>query len=273
MKTFSILTFLVMAACGGSPLTDAGGNDVSYEAAAMKLASVEDSQQTPESGPVSQKVIKTGNINFQSKGIGVDYEKIQKMLPAFDAYIENENQSKGYDQLNYSLTIRVPAERYDSLFASIVKLAYRLEHKNSGIQDVTAQYYDLEQRIANKKALEARYLDLLKKTANIKDILEIERSLNEIRTEIERMEGQFKYLSTQISLSTLSVNFYEILPIPDDGSPRKSFGSRLLNGLHGGWQGFLSFLVGVVTLWPFVLLISIGVFTFRKIRARLRMKN
>ncbi len=275
MKTLGLLNFLILAACGGSTLMDAGDYSAANDMT-MKMAPTEmeaSSQASSENVQVSKKVIKNGSINFQSKSIAKDYEVIQKLLPTFDAYIENENQSKGYDQLNYSLTIRVPAERYDSLFTSIVKMAYRLEHKNSSIRDVTSQFYDLQQRITNKKALEARYIDLLKQTTNIKDVLEIERSLNEIRTEIESMEGQFKYLSGQIALSTLEVHFYEVLPITDDGYPRKSFGARLLNALNGGWQGFLSFMVGLVTLWPFILIAVAGVYTIRKVRSRLRKKD
>jgi len=269
MKTLGLINFLILAACGGSPLMDTGGNEASATSMKMAPADAQESAQAPsESAQASKKIIKNGGINFQSKDVTVDYQAILEMLPAFDAYIENENQSKEYDQLVNTLTVRVPAEKYDSLFNSIVGIAYRLESKWSNIQDVTAQFYDLQQRITNKKALEARYLDLLRQTSNIKDILEIERSLNEIRTEIESMEGQFKYLNAQISLSTINLRFYEILPIADDGSPRKGFGARLLSALNGGWQGFLSFLVGLVTLWPFVLLSFAGIYLFKQARKR-----
>jgi hypothetical protein len=273
MKTLLLFNLLLLSACDGSNRMGMSDYSAANDMSEMKMATTEvdaSTQAATQSVSVSKKIIKNGNINFQSKSIADDYRRIQEFLPKFDAYIENENQSKGYDQLNYSLTLRVPAEQYDSLFSAIVKMAYKLENKNSSIQDVTAQYYDLEQRIANKKALEARYIDLLKQTTNIKDILEIERSLNEIRTEIEGMEGQFKYLSSQISLSTLSVYFYEIMPIAEDSYPRKSFGARVLNGLHGGWQGFLSFVVGLVTLWPFILIALTGIYTIRKVRSRLR---
>lgn len=224
--------------------------------------------QKTETEQITKKVVKTGGIDFQSENIGKDYQKIRAILPKYDAYIENENQSKSSLRINYNLTIRVPSIKYDSLYYSLSGLGIRLNNKYSNIEDVTARYYDLKSRIINKKALEQRYVELLKKASVIKDILEIERNLNEVRTDIERLQGQFNYLSKQVSLSTIKVSFYEILPYVYDSSQRKGFGARIFSALNNGWQAFLSFLVGITTLWPFAFLIIAGIYLFRKFRIK-----
>lgn len=217
---------------------------------------------------ISKKIIKTGGINFQSENIEVDYKKISSLLPGFNAYIENENQSKSPQRIDQNLTIRVPSESYDSLFSSLSKLAFRLDNRYSNIEDVTERYYDLQTRIENKKVLEQRYLELLKKASDVKDILEIERNLNEVRIDIENFQGQLNYLSKQVSLSSINLSFYEILPYAYDSSTRKGFGARILSAMDSGWQGFLSFIVGTVTLWPLAILIIGGLFLYRKFRSK-----
>ena len=222
--------------------------------------------QEDVSEQLTKKVVKTGGLDFQSEDIEEDYNRIREMLPQFNAYIENENQTKSVHRINYSLTVRVPSGVYDTLYGSFSNMAYRLDNKYSNIEDVTERYYDLKTRIKNKKALEQRYIQLLDKASLVKDILEIERNLNQVRTDIERLEGQFNYLSKQVNFSTIHLSFYEILPYVYDSSQRPGFGARILSALADGWQGLLSLLVGLATLWPFVLLTVGGIFLFRRVR-------
>lgn len=224
--------------------------------------------QTPKTEEITKQIIKTGGIEFQSENIAEDYKKIHDLLPKFKAYIENENQSKSTHRINYNLTIRVPSTVYDTLFSTLSTVAFRLENRYSNIEDVTERYYDLKTRIKNKKALEERYLELLKKASAIKDILEIEKNLNELQTDIESLQGQFNYLSKQVNLSTINLSFYEVLPYVYDSSQRKGFGVRILSALNNGWQGFLSFLVGITVLWPFVILVIGGIYLFRRLRRK-----
>ncbi len=220
----------------------------------------------PVAEQVTKKVVKTGGIEFQSDDIEADYLTIRELLPQYQAYIENENQYKSDQRIDYRLTIRVPSHRYDTLYGSLASFGVRVDNKYSNIEDVTEQYYDLKTRIKNKKALEDRYVQLLDQATEVKDILEIEKNLNAVRTEIERFEGQFNYLSKQVSLSTINLTFYEVLPYVYDASQRKGFGARILSALNNGWQSFLSFTVALISLWPFLFLIVAGVYLIRKVK-------
>ena len=222
---------------------------------------------------ITQKLVKTGGIDFESENIEEDYKKIREILPKYRAYIEHEDQSKSAYRINYSVTIRVPSEVYDTLFIQLSALAFRLENRYSNVQDVTEQYYDLQTRIKNKKALEQRYVKLLDKASEIKDILEIEKNINQVRTDIERLQGQFNLLGKKVSLSTINLSFFEELPYVHDASNRKSFGSRILSSLNNGWQGFLSFLVGITSLWPFILALIGGIYFFRKWKSKQTSKK
>jgi len=270
MKTLYLSLLLLASACHSNDASfkfAEGDYSNDYEAITYIPAT---QQPVPKksSTEITQKLIKRGGINFESENIETDFEKISNLLPQYKAYLESENQSKSDQYSRYELTIRVPAENYDSLINQISALAYKLENKYSNIEDVTERYYDLQSRITNQKALEQRYLELLNKAASMQDILEIERNLTEVRTTIEQLEGQFKYLSKQIGYSTLDVSFYEQLPYVYNESGRKGFFARIASALSSGWTGFLSFLVGLVSLWPFLILFGILFILFRKWRAK-----
>jgi hypothetical protein len=276
MKLIFTLAFII-AACSNNNTEDVVGiggrsvelmetNDMeSIPLAKQSSAPLETELLSPD---ISQKLVRSGGINFQSEAVDKDYQQIKGMLGGFNAYLENENQSNDNFRKSYFLSIRVPSEKYDSLLNAIAKIAFRVENKYSNVDDVTERYYDLQSRIQNKKELEKRYREILSKANEVKDILEIERNLNEVRTEIESMQGQFNYLSKQIQFSSLQVQFYEELPYGLNSPKKKGFWVRIFNALDNGWQVFLTVLIGLVTLWPFyfagVLIFILVVYLKRK---------
>ncbi|WP_113923373.1 DUF4349 domain-containing protein [Cognataquiflexum aquatile] len=253
MKLFFTMAFII-AACSNNPSETVESMPVEFneiiEAPPTGQADAS-SEKLLLSQDISQKLVRSGGINFQSEDIEKDYAKIKSMLGGFNAYLENENQNNDNYRKSYNLSIRVPSERYDSLLNSISGIAFKVESKYSNVDDVTERYYDLQNRIQNKKELEIRYREILSKANQVKDILEIERNLNEVRTDIEMMEGQFNFLSKQIQFSSLQVQFYEELPYELNSPKKKGFWVRVFNALDNGWQVFLTVLVGLVTLWPF----------------------
>jgi hypothetical protein len=253
MKLFFALAFIV-AACSNNPSENA--DFVSSDFEVVQEVPVSRQEEPPLdskllSPDISQKLVRSGGINFQSEDLEKDYQQIKGMLGRYEAYLENETQNNEQFRKSYNLSIRVPSDRYDSLLNAISGIAFRVENKYSNVDDVTEQYYDLQSRIQNKLELEKRYREILSKANEVKDILEIERNLNEVRTDIEMMEGQFNYLSKQIKFSLIQVQFYEELPYELNSGKKKGFWVRIINALDNGWQVFLTVFVGLVTLWPF----------------------
>lgn len=249
--------------------------EVADEETFEELLSIPISEQPPPPSSItsgteqiSKKTINTGGINFQSQDIVEDYQTIRELLPRYDAYIEHENQSRTKERISYQLTIRVPSTVYDSLFVTFSTIGHRLENKYSSIKDVTENYYDLSTRIKNDKLLEKRYLKILESATEIKDILEIENKLNQIRTDIENLLGQFNYLSKQVSLSTISLSFYEELPYVYDASQRGGFLAKIFSAINNGWQGFLNFVIGLIAFWPFLILLIVLGYFIKKFRSQ-----
>lgn len=262
-----------MAACGGGSSDSSAGD---YEAAPMEEMIVEESSfrnmskvsapQQPSLG-IQRKLVKTGGLSYQVESTQSEYSRISALLEKYEAYISSENESKGYDRINYNVTVKVPPQNFDPLIGDLTK-DRKLDNRWVNTSDVTERYYDLQSRIANKKKLEERYQEILKKADNVRDILEVERNLNQVRTEIESLQGQFKLLSHQVNFSNLDLSFYELVPYELDQEPRPGFGTRLINSLSAGWQGFLTFMVYLLALWPFGLLAVGVVWVVKKIRKR-----
>jgi hypothetical protein len=92
----------------------------------------------------------------------------------------------------------------------------------------------------------------VKQAKTIEDILKVETEIGIVRNEIEQIQGRLKYLSNQTSYSTIVLTYYQpSLPIELPGA-----GSKFVESFLDGWDGFISFLIGLTRTWPFLLVIG-----------------
>ena len=76
------------------------------------------------------------------------------------------------------------------------------------VEDITQKYVDIYARLNSKKDVEKRFLILLQKASNVKEILDIEQALRQIREEIDSTESNLKYFQNSIQFSTISIYAY-----------------------------------------------------------------
>ena len=209
-------------------------------------------------GIYSRKVIKNATLSFKTDDVKKTKEQIDEIIKSLGAYSASENQNNGYERLEYHQQIRIPSERFDMLIQKIETLSKEIENKNINTQDVTEEFIDLEARLKTKKELEVRYHQLLKQANKVSEVLSIEKEIGNVRTEIESMEGRLNYLKNQVSLSTLNLTFYQTLTT-DFG-----YASKFVSSLRTGWENLLSFIIGLVSIWPFLIMLSFFVWLIYK---------
>lgn len=218
----------------------------------------------PSSTPTqttSQKIIKTGNLRFETQGLEKTHKKILAAVQKANGYIQRDNTGKEYNSQYHSLTVRVPSESFDNVILAISDGVAYFEEKTILQRDVTEEFVDLNARLKAKRTLEKRYLELLSQAKNVKEILEIERELSKIREEIEAREGRLQYLQSQVSESTISIHFYKI---SSERSVTVSYGRKMVHAFKNGWSNISEFLLGLVHVWPFIILVVLSSFMIRR---------
>lgn len=91
--------------------------------------------------------------------------------------------------------------------------------------------------------------------------MEVEKRLSELRADIESIEGRLYYLQSRVSLSTLTLTFYERI------ATQTSFGQKSQNGLKKGWNNLIWFFVMLTNIWPFILFslgLIVGIHMYKK---------
>lgn len=216
---------------------------------------------------VGQKIIKEATLRFETGDIEKSYAQIMSAVKTHGAEVQNDVEGKDYSSIFRNITIRIPNRRFDLFLADVGKDVAYFDRREISARDVTEEYIDLDARLKAKKVLESRYLELLKKANKVSEILEIERELAAVREEIESKEGQLKYLQNHVAMSTVSIEFYKKTDV--QAGITVSYGSKMWNAIKSGFNGISAFFIGLLYLWPLILiLVALFFFVRRKIRNR-----
>jgi uncharacterized membrane protein YcjF (UPF0283 family) len=103
---------------------------------------------------------------------------------------------------------------------------------------------------------------LLKQAKKVDEILNIEREIGTLRSDIESIEGRLKYLTDKVSFGTLTVTYYQKI------TASFGFGSKFNQALRNGWTNLGWVAIGFTSLWPFIVLGLVLFFVIRRMRRR-----
>ncbi len=217
----------------------------------------------------SKKLIKTGDISFETGDLYGTRKKIINSLKNLGGYVSEENETNDSYRRGLILKLRVPSKNFDSLLDSVSGNAAKIDSKNIRVADVTSQFIDIKTSLANQQLLEKRYQELLKRSDKMSDVLQIENKLTEIRTSIDSTQGTLNYLSRQVAYSTLEVNFYSEQTPQYSGA---TAGDRLGASLKGGWELLQGLFFGIINIWPLVIVAIVAYIIVKKWRAKRKLR-
>ncbi|KFF20773.1 DUF4349 domain-containing protein [Chryseobacterium sp. JM1] len=235
-----------------------------------KLEPVNTSEQ-PSVAPkkidtIAKKVIKNGNMKLQVGDIKKAQSQVADILKKNNAYIQTEQfQNTDVDD-NLDLVIRVPHKNFDALINSFSDGMGSVLSKNISSDDVTEEYTDVSIKLANKRIYLEKYRDMLRSASTTKDMIEIQEKIRELEDEIDVAEGRLRFIDDRVNYSTLNLSLYKE-KVRSSATSKIGFGSRFGDSVTEGWNSFVSFLLGIISFWPFLLLIPIIIYLWRKWKA------
>jgi hypothetical protein len=199
---------------------------------------------------VERKLIKRGNVNIEVQNLKNAQESVEKWCKDFGGYIESFSENTNSANFN----LRIPSVKFDEALNSVGEFG-TAKSKNISTQDVSEQFYDLQGRLATKKIMQERLQKYLTQAKDVKDMLQIEKELNNTISEIESMEGRMKRLSGQIEYS--SVNIFLELPYrtSDEGFVWPDF----LQGFREFLSNCVDFFVGLFGIMVYAIVFGVPI--------------
>jgi Domain of unknown function (DUF4349) len=123
-------------------------------------------------------------------------------------YVSSSTEVPNNGPAHGQVTFRVPVDAFEATLRDLKGLGrYSGEHSSS--QDVTTQYIDLNGQLAAWRAQEKVYLRLLGQAKSISDVISIQNQLQNVQSNVNRLQGQVDYLRDQSSFSTIELDLAE----------------------------------------------------------------
>jgi hypothetical protein len=192
----------------------------------------------------TQMIIRTGAVSIQVDSVEVAVRQVADLATRSGGFVANSSIQTGQNETRSAMIeIRVPADRYDGTLDAL-RAVGEVKSASTNTQDVGEEFVDVTARVTNAKRLEDRLLTLLAtRTGKLDDVLSVERELARVREEIERFEGRLRYLTTKVSMSTITVTVFE--PGPLVGQPGENV---ILDALRQSWRNFVGVIASAIAM-------------------------
>lgn len=226
------------------------------------------SNQVPEG---ERMLDRDGQLSIQVGEYQTALDSVKALVKGWGGYLESvvESNSDSMRVRQANISLRVPKERFDEAMAKLPKLGLYVHSRSEEVQDVTRQYQDNVARLKTRKELEAHYLALLKKARNVREIMDIERELNNIRYEIESAEAQKKVTEFEVKMSHIGLEIrYEKKRSEIETPPGNGYLSRVGRSFGRALDNVGEVLLAVIEVLPplvmVVLLIGLPIWWWRR---------
>jgi hypothetical protein len=261
----AIITALTLTACNGTSKSSEGvnrpaaapGNQGGQDAGSGPKAPATGAPINPAS--LQRSIIYQGTITVRVNDINTAAAAASSMAVGAGGYVGGDNRVVDATRSTATLTLRVPAAKFEGAVDAISHLGKELNREMS-TQDVTAAVIDVDSRVKTQQASVDRIRALLAQANSISEIVSLESELTSREADLESLQAQQRNLSDLTSLSTITATLLgpEAGPVaakPDHGG--------FVGGLKSGWHTFLAslrvLLLILGAILPFALIIGVPV--------------
>ena len=173
-------------------------------------------EEKPSSSPsavgptANRKLIRNATAELEVVSFDESIQKITGFAAEEKGYVattSSEKQANG--KLRGEIVVKVLPDNLDRFLGRVHGIG---ELKNQALttEDVTKAYFDTESRLKNARLMEQRLIEILKtKSKDVADLLEVEKELGRVREQIETMQGELKFMDSQVAFATVTITLAE----------------------------------------------------------------
>jgi hypothetical protein len=213
-----------------------------------------------------KKIVKNATLNAEVKDYNAFSQQLSEKVKRYGGYVSQEEQSQSDYQIQNSVVIKVPVDQFENAVNDLTKNVSRLNEKHISSEDVTTQLIDGKSRLEAKRQVRLRYLDLLKQAKNMAEILTVQKEINDIQEEIELVNGRINSLSHESALSSINLTYFQVIDpsAKAAGEREASFLDKIKTSFANGWYWIGEVLVGLISIWPLLIVIILGIWFFKR---------
>lgn len=213
-----------------------------------------------------RKIAISDYLTIQVDNLESSAKKAEETTKQFGGYIENYNVDNSGSYPSGTYTLKVPSDRIDAFVDEIKKLGtYKTGGRNA--QDLTTAVININAQLDTLYAEEKVYISFFNKAKTVKEMLDIQQSIQQVRSQIESLEGQKKYYDNITSYASVQLTLLQKAANTEVNKP-VGFITAFKNSIENfkaGYASFLTWLGGnIITLIISLFVISAIILIIKK---------
>lgn len=148
-------------------------------------------------GGMERLLVRSASLSIDVDDIEAASKNVADDIANIEGYIDRTYRR---DDKSISMDLRVPESGLDA-FVNRASQYGVVKSRSLSAVDVTDEIIDVEARLKNLYVLRDRFRALLDKAVKVSEILEIERELSRIQSDIDSMEGRRSKIKSQVKYS------------------------------------------------------------------------
>jgi hypothetical protein len=198
-----------------------------------------------------RKIVQTATLRLQVKEVGPSFNEVGRIATGAGGFVAGSSFANQGEQQVASVSIRVPAVRYQEVLGQLRDLGAKVDSEASNASDVTEEYSDLSARQRTLEATESQLLQLLGRAQNVGEILQVQDRLNSVRSEIERVKGRMSLLDKLSDMATINVQLRPVAGASNGSDGKVNLGEEIGEAWEASLEFLASIAAGVLTVVVF----------------------
>jgi len=208
--------------------------------------------QAPSASEPSREMLDIeGNVSLEVPKVKTALRALREMTKRAGGVVTEERVDTMSGSGNAQMTLRVPSGKARSLLDELDEVGSVLSQSVEA-KDVGKEYFDAQLRLSSLEVTLRRYEEVLTHATKVEEILRIEQELGRLRSEIEQVKGNLRFLSDRAARATLHIALHEKTPeiaSPVEEPEAKFYpGLRLPTLIDFGRQGAYGYVGGGLSL-------------------------
>ena len=264
-----------------APMENGALADGIYDSLSKDRLDTDYEDSSDKGGVTERKLIRKIYLSTETEDMDPLLAAIDSKVSALGGYMESREVYTGsryasYDSRRHAdLVIRIPKDKLDEFVAHVGKES-NITSSNETSDDVTLTYVAVQSRMTALQKEEARLLELIDKAANLSELLELEKRLTEVRTDLENVTSQLLLYDNLVDFGTIEISISEVqklTPVQEPGFFNR-IGSGFMESLRNLWTFLKELAIFLVVASPYLVTIGAAAFvTVLIIRLSIRRKR
>ena len=144
--------------------------------------------------------VRSASIDIETQDIDSSLNQLKTITSQYSGRIESTNQQTN----SLYATLKIPTAELDTFITALHAIG-KISKKTITAKDVTDSKIDSDAKLKNLIALRERYLALLAKANSVTEMIEVEKELTRLQTEIDSLQNHITLLKNQSDMATAHV--------------------------------------------------------------------